>query len=84
MIRGYAESIKDFPDDEKQRNEDLDIIIRETDRLNKLVNEILDYSKLQEKQEIKFEKINLKKLIEKVIMQFDTLTNCIIQKIKSK
>ena len=79
MIRGYAESIKDFPDDEKQRNEDLDIIIRETDRLNKLVNEILDYSKLQEKQEIKFEKINLKKLIEKVIMQFDTLTNCIIE-----
>ncbi len=79
MIRGYAESIKDFPDDEKQRNDDLDIIIRETDRLNKLVNEILDYSKLQEKQEIKFEKVNLKKLIEKVIMQFDTLTNCIIE-----
>ena len=79
MIRGYAESIKDFPDDEKQRNEDLDIIIRETDRLNKLVNEILDYSKLQEKQEIKFEKVNLKNLIEKVIMQFDTLTNCIIE-----
>ena len=79
MIRGYAESIKDFPDDEKQRDEDLDIIIRETDRLNKLVNEILDYSKLQEKQEIKFEKVNLKNLIEKVIMQFDTLTNCIIE-----
>ena len=79
MIRGYAESIKDFPDDEKQRNEDLDIIIRETDRLNKLVNEILDYSKLQEKQEIKFQKVNLEKLIEKVIMQFDTLTNCTIE-----
>lgn len=31
MIRGYAESIKDFGDDEKQRFSDSDIIIRETD-----------------------------------------------------
>jgi len=80
MIKGYAESIKDFPDDEKQRNEDLDIIIRETDRLNKLVNEILDYSKLQEIKQPDFEVINLKELLEKVIKQFDSLNSITIEK----
>lgn len=48
MIKAYAEMVRDisYRDDEK-RNKDLNIIIDETDRLNILVNDILDLSKLQ-------------------------------------
>lgn len=74
MIRGYAESIKDFGDDEKQRISDSDIIIRETDRLSALVNEILEYSELQANGErINFEDVDLSSLVKKVIKQFEPL-----------
>ena len=48
MIKGYAEAVADFSwQDERQRAEDLGVIIRECDRLTDLVNEILAYSELQ-------------------------------------
>ena len=47
MIRGYAESISDMGDDEELRKSDAAVIIRETDRLSAMVNEILEYSELQ-------------------------------------
>ena len=74
MIRGYAESIKDFGDDEKQRISDSDIIIRETDRLTALVNEILEYSELQANGEkTDFTDVNFSSLVKKVIKQFEPL-----------
>ena len=74
MIRGYAESIKDFGDDEKQRISDSDIIIRETDRLTALVNEILEYSELQANGEkTNFADVNFSSLVKKVIKQFEPL-----------
>ena len=74
MIRGYAESIKDFGDDEKQRISDSDIIIRETDRLSTLVNEILEYSQLQANGEkVNFEDVNFSNLVKNVIKQFEPL-----------
>ena len=74
MIRGYAESIKDFGDDEKQRISDSDIIIRETDRLTALVNEILEYSELQGNGErTNFAEVNFSSLVKKVIKQFEPL-----------
>lgn len=45
LIKGYAEMIKDFPDEDNTEN--LDVIINETNRLSHLVNDVLDLSKLQ-------------------------------------
>lgn len=74
MIRGYAESIKDFGGDEKQRNADSDIIIKEADRLTALVNEILEYSELQsDGSKANFSNINFSNLVKKVTEQFAPL-----------
>lgn len=48
MIRSYAEKIMDISgDDPKKRNADLGVIINETERLNKLVGDILSVSNMQ-------------------------------------
>ena len=48
MIRSYAEKIMDISgDNPEKRNADLGIIINETERLNKLVGDILSVSNLQ-------------------------------------
>ncbi len=48
MIRGYAEMIKDITGDNKEkREEQLDIIVKETDRLNRLASDALDLSRMQ-------------------------------------
>ena len=48
MLKAYAEMIRDLSgDNPKKRNEHLEIIINETDRLALLVNDILDLSKLE-------------------------------------
>lgn len=45
MIGGYAEVMRDFPDDDHA--ESIDVIIRETNRLRDLVNDILDSSRIK-------------------------------------
>ena len=48
MIRGYAEKIIDISgDNPEKRNSDLNIIISETERLNKLVTDMMTVSNLQ-------------------------------------
>jgi len=48
MIKAYAEMIKDISgEDPAKRNEHLDVIIKETDYLNKLVTDMSELSKLQ-------------------------------------
>lgn len=74
MIKGYAESIRDFGDDDVQRTADSEIIMREADRLNELVNEVLEYSELHTNgYNTEFERIDLSKLVKSVIMQFEPL-----------
>ena len=72
MIKAYAEMIKDFENMSVQkRNENLNIIIEETDRLNILVSDILDLSKLQsDTYELKIEEFDLDKLIRDVIKRY--------------
>ncbi|MGN1347036.1 MAG: ATP-binding protein [Eubacteriales bacterium] len=54
MIKGYAEMIREISwSDEVRREKDLDIIIREADRLTGLVNDILEYSALSSAEETK-------------------------------
>ena len=48
MLKAYAEMIRDLSGDNPvKRNEHLEIIINETDRLSLMVNDILDLSKLE-------------------------------------
>ncbi len=48
MIKGYAEAIKDITGDDKvMREHQLDIIVDEANRLNTLVNDVMDLSLLQ-------------------------------------
>ena len=74
MIRGYAESVRDFGDEEEQRAEDAGIIIQESDRLGALVNEILEYSELQANgSEMETEMVDMSELVTKVAAQFEPL-----------
>ncbi len=45
MIGGYAEAMRDIPDETTPEN--MQIIIDETERLSSLVNELLDFSRMQ-------------------------------------
>ena len=76
MIKAYAELIRDINYDKKEkREENLNTIIEETDRLTLLVNDILDLSALQAKATpLKIEKIDLNDLIYQIIDKFNILT----------
>ena len=75
MIRGYAEMIRDVSwEDDESRNADTGIIIREADRLTALVNEILKYTRLQEKgAEREFAPVNLSDVVRDLISRFEPL-----------
>ena len=61
MLKAYAEMIRDLSGDNPvKRNEHLEIIIEETDRLAQLVNDILDLSKIEAGSvELKYENFDL-------------------------
>ncbi len=76
MIRGYAEMVRDVSwEDEEQRKADAAIIIREADRLTALVNEILEYSRLQDHDAMRtsFSETDLGALAGQVCDQFAPL-----------
>lgn len=72
MLKAYAEMIRDLSGDNPQkRNEHLEIIIEETDRLALLVNDMLDLSKLEDgKQELNYTEFNIKEVLEGIIARF--------------
>ena len=72
MIKGYAEMVKEISwNDEENREKDLNIIMREADRLTALVNEILEFSAMQADGSVKeYEKIDLSRAVKEVIEQF--------------
>ena len=72
MIKAYAEMTRDFDNLKKEKkDENLNIIIEETDRLAVLVQDILDLSKMQSKTyELKIEEFDLDELIKSVIKRF--------------
>ncbi|MGN1024287.1 MAG: sensor histidine kinase [Lachnospiraceae bacterium] len=75
MIQGYAEMIRDVSwQDAAQREADTQVILRETERLSALVNEILEYSSLSERRDTAdFTEVNLGRLAEKVCRTFEPL-----------
>ncbi len=75
LIKSYAEMVRDITyKDDKKRNEHLNVIINESDRLNELVNDIIDLSKLESTREkLNFEKYDLVKEIKEIISKFEIL-----------
>lgn len=76
MIKAYAEMVRDvtYKDDTK-RTKDLNIIIEETDRLNVLVNDILELSKIQSgTQKLTIEQFVLEKFVKNIIKRYDIMS----------
>ena len=75
MIKAYAEMVRDLTyKDKKKREENLNTIIEETERLNILVNDILELSKIQsEVSELKIELFDLHDMIKQIIGKFKYL-----------
>ncbi len=75
MIKAYAEMVRDFSyKDAQKREQHLEIIIDETDRLNTLVNDILLLSKTQaEAQDLKIEEYDLIAEVKKIIGKYEII-----------
>lgn len=74
MIKAYAEMTRDINQSKEKRQENMNIIIEETDRLTLLVNDILNLSKLQsETYELKLEKFDINELIKSIIKRYKVL-----------
>ena len=75
MIKAYAEMIRDLSYKDKEKTfENLNTIIDETDRLNLLVNDVLDLSKMQSNTDkLNLEEFDLNLLIKSIIKRFDYL-----------
>ncbi len=72
MIRGYAEMIRDFPADDNDAN--IQVIIDETEHLTRLVNDILDLSKMQSSaEELNITAFNITDLIHSIIGRYSEL-----------
>lgn len=76
IIKGYAEMIRDISGgDEQKRNEQLDIIIKEADRLSALVNDILNLSRIQNQDTpLVTAPFDLSATVERVLQSFDLLS----------
>jgi len=85
MIKGYAEMIRDISwEDSEAMSSDIRVIIKEADRLNALVNEILEYSELQTADEtMDVEQLDLSELVKGSAERFEKLLqpeNVVIEK----
>lgn len=73
MITGYAEMMRDIPGENTPEN--VQIIIDEASRLTRLVNDLLDLSKLQAGvQELTVVRLNLTESFESILLRYTKLT----------
>lgn len=75
MIRAYAEMVRDISyKDKVKMDKDLNVIIEETVRLNMLVNDILDLSKMQANaDQLNITKFDLSEAVLEVMKRYDIL-----------
>ena len=72
MIKGYSEMMQDFPDEVTTEN--LQVIIDETEHLTRLVNDILDLSKLRSGNDVLLlDEFNLTESIRTIITRYSAL-----------
>ena len=73
MIKGYGEVMRDIPDENTPEN--LQVIIDETERLNELVNDMLDLSKIRSgARKPELEEFNLTQTVNEVMARYSKLT----------
>lgn len=77
MIKAYAELTKDIDVNNSEKSkQNMEVIIEETDRLNNLVNDILELSKLQSNMnEINYEEFDITDLINTIIKRYNIYEN---------
>ena len=77
MIKAYSEMVRDLTyNDKEKREKNLNTIIEETDRLNNLVNDILDLSVIESKMLIlNKEEFNLTEVTKSIINRYDIYTD---------
>lgn len=77
MLKAYAEMIRDLSGDNPvKRNEHLEIIINETDRLSAMVNDILDLSKLESgKQKLNPSEFEISSKLTEIIGRFKGISD---------
>lgn len=75
VIKSYSEMIKDITGENKElRDQNLDTIISETDRLTDMVNSILNVSKLEmQMDELDKKEFSLREITEDIISRLDVL-----------
>ena len=75
MIKAYAEKARDFKyKDDSKRIKDLNVIIQESERLNGLVNDLLDLSKLESNNtSLDIQEYNLLDQLSDVLKRYDLL-----------
>ncbi len=71
-IKSYVETLYDLDDklEHKEKMEFLEVANSETDRLTRLVNDVLDLSKIETSTNVKFEEINIKPAIEQTLRNY--------------
>tara|TARA_Y100001968_G_C19454366_1_gene771494 strand:+ start:18404 stop:20476 length:2073 start_codon:yes stop_codon:yes gene_type:complete len=71
-IKSYVETLHDLGDQlsDEEHKEFLGIANSETDRLTRLVNDVLDLSKLESGNNVQFESINIEPAIEQTIRNY--------------
>jgi two-component system, OmpR family, sensor histidine kinase ResE len=77
MMQGYSEALLDeFGDDPEQRQELTQIILDETHRMRRLVNDLLDLAQLESGQfKMNDEQVDMEHLIRRIGRKFTTLSN---------
>ena len=75
MVKSYAEMIRDISgDNPEKREEHLQVIINETDRLNALVEDLLAVSRAQSgKMSLDYSNFNLSEIVERIINTYKVL-----------
>ena len=75
LIRANAEMVRDITfNNEEKRNNNLSVIINETERLNLLVEDILDLSKAQSKtMKLEVRRVNLNELVKSILTRYNVL-----------
>lgn len=76
MIKSYAELIHDISgNNEEKRNTHLQVIIDETDRLNNLVSDMLNITRMQSKKVVLEKSVfDIKQAAESILVSYDILT----------
>jgi len=70
-IRGWSETISDAPDDPETVKKGMRVILSETDRLSQMVEELLDFSRIQSgRLRLNFEKIDLLAELEEAVLMY--------------